>query len=62
LRDAEHLQTQRLVDVIVPAGTAEETVLKDYDVQAKRPPLARGRGARSVGAVRCSADAVNPTH
>jgi hypothetical protein len=26
-----------LVDVIVPAGTAQETVLKDYDIQAKRP-------------------------
>jgi hypothetical protein len=26
-----------LVDVIVPVGTAQETVLKDYDIQAKRP-------------------------
>jgi hypothetical protein len=26
-----------LVDVIVPAGTAQETVLKDHDIQAKRP-------------------------
>ena len=26
-----------LVDVIVPAGTAQDTVLKDYDIQAKRP-------------------------
>jgi hypothetical protein len=26
-----------LVDVIVPAGMAQETVLKDYDIQTKRP-------------------------
>jgi C-terminal binding-module, SLH-like, of glucodextranase len=26
-----------LVDVIVPAGTMQEVVLKDYDIQAKRP-------------------------
>jgi hypothetical protein len=26
-----------LVDVIVPVGTAQETVLKDYEIQAKRP-------------------------
>jgi hypothetical protein len=62
LRNGEHLQTRRLVDVIAPAGTAQETVLKDYDVQAKAPRSARRRGARSVGAVRCSADAMNPNH
>jgi hypothetical protein len=42
LRNAEHLQTQRSVDVIVPAGTAQETVLKGYDVQAKRPGWLEG--------------------
>jgi hypothetical protein len=26
-----------LVDVIVPAGMMQEVVLKDYDIQAKRP-------------------------
>ena len=26
-----------LVDVIVPSGAAQEAVLKDYDIQAKRP-------------------------
>ena len=26
-----------LVDVIVPAGNTQEDVLKDYDIQAKRP-------------------------
>jgi hypothetical protein len=25
------------VDVIVPAGMMQEVVLKDYDIQAKRP-------------------------
>jgi hypothetical protein len=31
-----------LVDVIVPAGTAQEAVLKDYDLQAKRPVRLEG--------------------
>ena len=31
-----------LVDVIVPAGTAQEAELKDYDLQAKRPVRLQG--------------------
>jgi C-terminal binding-module, SLH-like, of glucodextranase len=31
-----------LVDVIVPAGTAQEAVLKDYDLQANRPVRLEG--------------------
>ena len=42
-----------LVDVIVPAGTAQEAVLKDYDLQAKRP-------VRLEGAVPAASDHPRP--
>jgi C-terminal binding-module, SLH-like, of glucodextranase len=31
-----------LVDVIVPAGPSQESLLKDYDIQAKRPVRLEG--------------------
>jgi hypothetical protein len=52
-----------LVGIIVPAGTAQETVLKDYDVQAKRPRLALVSVVSAASApFAARPHAVNPNH